>query len=137
MSRQNLELHRWLVDAFNRRDYDRFATKLDPDVEWVPALITRADNRPRDEFRGIEGFWRWVAETNEVMDEFTVEAEEYRDLGDDRVLLLGRIRGRGRASGAEVRAELGQVLTIREGRVVSYHGYLGRAEALQAVGLRE
>ena len=137
MSRENVDLHRWIVEAYNRRDYEGLAAKLAPDVEWVPALIGRADNRPEDEFRGIEGYWRWVAETREVMDEYTIEPDQYRDAGDGRVLMLGQIRGRGRASGAEVRAPLGQVMTFREGRVVSYRGYLDLAEALEAVGLQE
>jgi ketosteroid isomerase-like protein len=71
------------------------------------------------------------------MSEFRVEAESYRDLDDDRVLLLGRVVGRGRGSGAAVHAELGQVFTFRDGLLVSYRGYLDREEALQAVRLRE
>ena len=137
MSRENVELVRWLVDAFNTRDLKGFAAKLHEDVEWIPALITRAEAGPEDEFRGIEGFWRWIAATDEAMSEFQVVAEAYRDLEDDRVLLLGLVVGRGRASGAEVRAELGQVFTVRDGKLASYRGYLDRAEALEAVGLSE
>ena len=137
MSRENVELLKWLVDAYNGRDLTGFASKLHEDVEWVPALITRAEAGPDNEFRGVEGFWRWIAATDEAMSEFQVEAEAYRDLGDDRVLLLGVIVGQGRASGAEVRAELGQVFTFRDGQLVSYRGYLDRAEALEAVGLSE
>ena len=137
MSQENVEVVKWLVDAFNRRDLTGFASKLHEDVEWVPALITRVEAGPADEFRGVEGFWRWVAATDEAMSVFRIEAEAYRDLGDDRVLLLGVLAGQGRASGAEVRAELGQVFTFRDGQVVSYRGYLDRAEALEAVGLRD
>lgn len=137
MSREDVELVQWFIDAWNRRDFEEFASKLSPDVDWVPAVINRADDRPEDEFRGIDGFWRWVAETDEVMGEFKVEAEEFRDLGDGRVLLLGRIRGRGRASGAEVSASLGQLITVRDGRAIAYRGYLDRREALEAAGLRE
>ena len=137
MSRENVELLRWLVEAFNRRDLRGFASKLHEDVEWVPALIPQAEAGPETEFRGVEGFWRWIEATDDVMSEFLVEAESYRDLGDDRVLLLGLVVGRGRASGAEVRAELGQVFTFHNGQVVSYRGYLDRTEALEAVGLSE
>jgi ketosteroid isomerase-like protein len=137
MSRENVELMRWLIDAFNRRDLTAFASKLHEDVEWVPALITRAEASPESAYRGIDGFWRWITETDEVMAEFRVDAESYRDLGDDRVLILGQVVGRGRASGADVRAGLGQVFTFCDGLVVSYRGYLDRAEALEAVGLRE
>ena len=137
MSRENVELVQWLIDAFNARDLEGFASKLHPNVEWIPALITRAEAGPENEFRGVEGFWRWIAATDEAMSEFKVEAEVHRDLGDDRVLILGRVMGRGRTSGAEVRAELGQVFTIRDGQVVSYRGYLDRDDALEAVRLSE
>ena len=137
MSRENVELVKWLVDAFNRRDLTGFASKLHEDVEWVPALITRAEGGPDNKFRGIEGFWRWIEATDEAMSVYRIEAEAYRDPGDGRVLLLGLLAGRGRASGAEVRAELGQVFTFRDGQLVSYRGYLDRAQALEAVGLRE
>ncbi len=136
MSQENVALLKWLIDAFNRRDYAEVASKLHEDVEWVPAVhyaMSHADN----EFRGVEGFWRWIAATDEAMSVFEIGAEAYRDLRDDRVLLLGVLTGRGRASGAEVRAELGQVFTFRDGQVVSYRGYLDRAEALEAVGLSE
>jgi ketosteroid isomerase-like protein len=33
--------------------------------------------------------------------------------------------------------ELGDVLTLRDGRIVEWLAYWNRAEALQAVGLRE
>ena len=137
MSRENVELLRWMIDAFNRRDRESFASKLHEDVEWVPALITRAEAGPESTYRGIDGFWRWITETDEVMAEFRVEAESFRDLDDERVLLLGRVVGRGRGSGADVHAELGQVFTFRDGLMVSYRGYLDRDEALEAVGLAE
>jgi ketosteroid isomerase-like protein len=100
-------------------------------------LITRAEGRSEDTYRGIEGFRRWIAETDEVMAEFQVQAETIRDVGDDRVLMLGLVIGKGRLSGADVEAELGQVFTFRDGQLVSYRGYLDRAEALEAVGLSE
>ncbi|MEX2253201.1 MAG: nuclear transport factor 2 family protein [Thermoleophilaceae bacterium] len=137
MSQENVDASRWLVEKFNARDLTAFASKLHEDVEWVPALIPMVEAGSESEFRGIEGFWRWIAATDEVMAEFRVEAEAYHDVGDDRVLLLGLVVGRGRASGAPFRADLGQVLTFRDGRVVSYRGYLHRADALEAVGLRE
>ena len=137
MSRENVELMRWLIDAWNRRDLTGFASKLHEDVEWVPALIARVEAGSEAEFRGVDGFWRWVAAMEEVMHEYQVEAEAYHDLDDDRVLVLGTVVGEGRASGAEVRADLGQVFTFREGQVVSYRGYLDQLEALAAVGLQK
>jgi ketosteroid isomerase-like protein len=135
MSQENVDRVRLMIDVFNRRDLDTFVSALHPDVDWVPALIRLAEAGPENEFRGIEGFRRWVALTDEVMSEFRVEAEDFVDVDDARVLLLGRVVGRGRASGADVTAELGQVFTFRDGLLISYRGYLDRSEARAAVGL--
>jgi ketosteroid isomerase-like protein len=136
MSRENVELIRWLVDAFNNQDVEGFVSRCHPDLEWVPALFS-AEGGSEQTYRGAEGFRRWIAEINEVMAEIQVQAKAYRDVGDDRVLLLGVLIGKGRLSGADVQAELGQVFTIRDGQLVSYRGYLDRAQALEAVGLSE
>ena len=52
MSRENVEIVRWLVEAFNNRDLTGYASKLHEDVEWVPAVITRAEAGGEEEFRG-------------------------------------------------------------------------------------
>src|SRR5687768_3431205 len=137
MAPGDLELVKWLVEAWNSRDLTGFASKLRPDVDWVPGVIARAEAGAASEFRGTDGFWRWVAATEDIMDEYRIDAESFRDLGDGRVLVLGALVVKGRSSGAEVRTELGQLLTIRNEQVSAYRGYLDRAEALEAAGLRE
>jgi ketosteroid isomerase-like protein len=52
------------------------------------------------------------------------------------VVALSWLRGRGRASGADVDAKVGVVFTLRDGKVVRYE-LTGRQQALQAAGLRE
>jgi ketosteroid isomerase-like protein len=137
MSEENVEIAQRMATAWNEQDLDAFASMLDPEIEWRPAVIGRAEGDSATEYRGREGFWRWVADTDEVMDPFWLEGQEYRDLGADRVLVLAVLGGRGKASGVETRAEIGQVLTFRAGLVVSYRAYLDHAEALEAVGLSE
>jgi ketosteroid isomerase-like protein len=81
--------------------------------------------------REVWNLWR-----TEV-DDFSVEAEEIRDLGDERVLLLGHIRFRGPASGIMVESQLADVATLRDGKVVRSEDYLSHKEALKAVGLED
>jgi ketosteroid isomerase-like protein len=99
MPRDKVEVARRAVDAYNRRDVDvwcaEFAT---PDFEWFPALVRALD---ASRYRGREGIERFVADTSENWDELQSVAEEFRDLGD-RVLVLGRLKGRAKASGAPV-----------------------------------
>lgn len=80
---------------------------------------------------GREGMSRYFAESEETWETFNASAEEFRDLGD-RVLVLGRMRGRGRASGVEVDTEYAMVVEFRVGRVCRSRGYLDRGEALRA-----
>ena len=65
-----------------------------------------------------------------------VVAEEFRDLGD-RVLLLGRIEGRGRASGVPVDPPFVSILDFRGDRIWRNRVYFDHGEGLRAAGLSE
>ncbi len=59
-------------------------------------------------------------------------------IGDDLVLALVRMTGRGRGSGAAVESGVdGHVWTVRDGKVVAVRMWQGVREALEAVGLSE
>ena len=64
-----------------------------------------------------------------------VDAFNRRDCGD-RVVMPNRavLRGRG---GIEVEARSTLLVTLRNGRITEWRLYQERAEALEAVGLRE
>ena len=62
---------------------------------------------------------------------------EFIDAGE-RVVVVGRMRGEGKASGAEVDQSYAGIWTIRGGRVIRWElGYEDRRAALEAAGLRE
>ena len=61
--------------------------------------------------------------------------EEYIDVDDVRVVTLHRVIATGRASGIETVRELGGLIEIRDGLVVSQWIYLDRSDALKAAGL--
>jgi ketosteroid isomerase-like protein len=65
-----------------------------------------------------------------------VEPSEIRDLGGVLVA-IGRIRGRGKESGAEAESPINRVVDFRDGRAVRVHEYLDPREALEAAGLSE
>jgi uncharacterized protein len=134
MSRDKVEIAKRAVDAYNRRDVDTFFAELaTPDFEWFPAL-------PRafagGGYRGREGVERFQADTFESLEELQTLPEEFRDLGD-RVLVLGRLRGRGKGSGAPVDSPLGSIYDFRGGRIWRVRVYLDPTEALRAAGLSE
>jgi hypothetical protein len=51
-----------------------------------------------------------------MFSEVAWRVEAVRDLGEDRVLVLGHLHARGRISGAEVSSEIGHLFELREGR---------------------
>ena len=46
-----------------------------------------------------------------------VEAEDYQGLDDERVLVLARMRGRGKSSGVEIAESRGSLFHVRDGKV--------------------
>ena len=136
MSRENVEVVHRCVEAWQRDDLDAWLSTLDPAMEWH-AAFERLVGGTGSIYRGIEGMREfWTAYRTELED-FQVEAQEARDLGDDRVLLLGHIRWRGPASRIELESEVGLVYTLRNGKLVRSMDYLSHDEALEAVGLSE
>ena len=54
---------------------------------------------------------------------------------DGRVVAMFCEEGSGRGSGVPVHLHPASVWEVRDGKAVSYRGYLDRAEALRAAGL--
>ena len=128
MSQENVEVVRRLWDAFARGDLDGVFALSDPHV-----VMVTLEERPlygRDAVR--ENHERWI-ETWEDADATVEEAVGIRD----HVFLVGRISGRGRASGVEVEARMYDAYTLRNGKILRVDEFRTRAEALEAAGLRE
>jgi uncharacterized protein len=132
MSEENVELAREAYDAFNRRDLESVLRLSDPEVE----VHDPPEMPDSDIHRGHEAVMRDWQRTFESFDEFSVEVEEYRDLGDELLVFL-RYRGRGRGSGVPVELSMAHLLTIREGKFVRMRQFLHREQALEAAGVSE
>jgi len=65
------------------------------------------------------------------------EPEEVIEVGDDRLLSVGRMKGVGRASGATVDTPWAVVFTIADGAPLREEIFVDRAEALKAAGVAE
>ena len=134
MSQANVELVRATWEAWERGDTDGVLSFVDPEVEWLTA-IDRGLGRAGSVYHGHEGMrelWNlWRSE----FDDFSIQADEIRDLGDERILSLAHWQFRGRASGIMVESQLALLMTIRDGKIVRSEDYLSHEEALKAVGL--
>jgi ketosteroid isomerase-like protein len=133
MSRANVWAARRGVDAFNARDLSSHEELCTPDFEWLPAMPGIVEGGGYRGRAGVEAYYREITETWE---EYRVVGEDFRDLGDS-VLLLGRIEGRGKGSGAPVDAPMGMLFDFRDGKCWRHRVYLQPAEALRAAGLSQ
>jgi ketosteroid isomerase-like protein len=134
MSEQNLALFRRALDAYNRRDLDEVLELAHPEVVWHPAFEALLGGKATV-FRGHEGMREIFAAVDEAFSEIRAEADEIRDLGRDRVAASGRLRARGRASGAEIDSETSWLIEFRDGRVLTVWTFLDPDEAFR-VGAR-
>ena len=135
MSQENVEAFKRGVDAFNRRDLAAIPDVLDPEVVMhlsLPAMFGGESTviRGHDEYRAFFG------ELTDAFAEFLIEISEIRDLGD-RVVGIGRLHGRGMASGAEVESPIAYVAEYRNGKQIRVDDYFDPNEALKAAGLSD
>ena len=87
--------------------------------------------------RGRDARIRFQEAWNAEWGEFKFEPEELFDFSDNRALIIGRIRGSGRTSGAEFDGEWAALMTVADGWVVKEDVFFDHAEALEAAGLSE
>jgi ketosteroid isomerase-like protein len=132
MSQENVEIVRAAMEAFNRRDGEKFNALLASDAEIVPVRAALEGTV----YRGPDAASQYCAAVDESWENLAWEVEEIRD-GGGWVLALGHIRGRGRGSGAALDVKAAWVARFREGLVTNFHTYTDRAAALEAVGFRE
>jgi ketosteroid isomerase-like protein len=134
MPGENVEVAKRSIDAYNRRDLEAYEEIWTADYESLPAMAGRVDSNA---FRGRRGIEAYFADVDNAWEEFLLFPDDVRDLGGQRVLILGRSQGRGRASGLLVAAEWGLVCEFRDGRISRARAYMDHGEALEAVGLEE
>jgi ketosteroid isomerase-like protein len=134
MSPENVEIVRRGNAALNRGDVDAFLEVLAPDAE-LQDLANAPDQAPVIKGRAaIHDAWNlWAA----AFDEFRSDVGEYIDRGDV-VICAAHWLGRGKGSGMSVDSHQFDVYELRGGRIVrATLGFGSKAEALDAVGLRE
>jgi ketosteroid isomerase-like protein len=133
MSQENVEMVADGINAFNRRDLDALAGLMTTDCAWFPAMpgIVAGDS-----YRGRAGLEAYLVELASTWDALRIVAEECRDLGD-HVLVLGRLVGQGRGSGAPVETPIAVLQDFREGKISRVRAFLDPADAVEALELAE
>jgi ketosteroid isomerase-like protein len=122
-----IEVVRYAIDAFNRRDVDALLKLADDDFvyDW-----TRSLGLLPGIYRGPEGFLEFVRDQWSTFDDFQVEAHDIIPRGR-HVVATVTVHGRGR-HGVTVSAKSTHLYTFEDGRLVRITLYQERAEALAA-----
>jgi ketosteroid isomerase-like protein len=128
MSDARLELAGAGVDAWNRRDIEWLREHATPDFEFVPAVAATVEG---GSVKGPEGLARFFEEMDESWEEFRIEVEEFRLIGD-QVVGRGRVLAKGRGSGVELDQPLGSLLSFEGDKISRLQSYLDPEEALAA-----
>jgi ketosteroid isomerase-like protein len=134
MSQENVEILRQGFEQFARGDVESVLERLDPDVDWRPAI---APILGVEAVRGREAVREFFTrDLFEGFDEFRAEPVAYEDLGE-AVLVTVRYIGRGESTGLEIDQTFASLYRLRDGKTVSMRDYSTRAEALEAAGHTE
>jgi ketosteroid isomerase-like protein len=133
MSVSNVELVHLGVDAVNHRDLATLDAMWSEEGEFH-STFAASEGRV---FRGRQRFRDYFDTVDEAFDDMRVEVEEINEVGEDRLVVVLRVSGRGKGSGVNVEQHNGQVWTFVDSKIARIDSYMNRAEALEAAGLSE
>ena len=115
--------------AWNRGDFDVFASHLAEDVVWLE-VAGRPENEG-SELRGRDRLRRSLETLFDAWETYRLELERTYE-ASDRVVAIVREVGRGRASGLEIDSRLGYVVTVDGSEIVRVDAYRDPDRAVAA-----
>jgi len=127
----NLDLVRAIYAAWERGDHSS-AEWADPDVE-----VVIVDGPNPGTWTGLAAVAKEWGEFISGFEELRTVADEYRELDDERVLVLTQFSARGKGSGLDMTAKGAILFHTGEGKVTRMVRYWERDRALAVVGLKE
>jgi ketosteroid isomerase-like protein len=133
MTQENVEVVRRVTGVMDAEGFEAavpvFLEAAHPDVEWQedPAWPGSAS------YRGIEQVRAVILDRMGTL-EFDQETEDLIGV-DDKVVVLVRWVGRGKASGAQGELSMAMIWTLRDEAITRVEFFLDRARALEAAGL--
>lgn len=128
MSHENVELVQEALEQFIATGEPPWAA-LHDEIE-----VHDHDIMDAGEYRGHEGFGRWLEDWAIAWSEYTMQLEEFLDAGDGVVaFILQKTTGHG--SGIALERHDAMVFGVRDVKIVRLDYYNNRDEALRQAGL--
>ena len=134
MSQANVELVRSIYADWERGDFSS--------AEWADTGIELVipEGTDRGNLKGLGAMAQAWRDFLSAWERYRIEADEYREIDGDRVLVLMRHGGQGKTSGLKVeklKTEGANVFDVRDGKVTRLALYWDRGAALVDLGLEE
>jgi hypothetical protein len=121
---RSLDLVKPIIESWERGDFSD-AEWADPEIEFVVD-----DVLSRETWTGLGSLGKGWLTFLSSWEEYRVDADEFRKLDGDRVLVLVRHGGRGKRSGVEIGKSEGAILfELAGGKVTRLVAYLDRSRA--------
>jgi len=134
MSEENIKILERFNEAFNEGGFDSEATLSLFDAD---AVFEETPEQPGPRVaRGRESISRMFTQFDEAWDEHRSEAEGFRVIDDERILVLSIEHFRGR-DGIEITQPCGTIFTLSHGKIARMQSFWERENALKAAGLSE
>lgn len=134
MSRENVEIVRRVLDDWGRGDFTRQVDLFDPEITFETFMPDADENVVAHGFEQLAAFTRdWLGQWRE----YRIVGDEVREVAPGKVFVACRQMARGHSSGVEVESPGYCIWSLRDGKVVALSLHYDRAEAFEAVGLRE
>ena len=132
VSRENVEVVRRAIGAYNERDFEAIRALNHPEVEVDWSASRGLEARI---YQGQEDVMRFMQSFLGMFEQVKMEPVRFIESGDS-VVVPNRTQLRGR-DGIETIARSALVFEVRSGRIARIGLYQETREALEAVGLRE
>jgi ketosteroid isomerase-like protein len=135
MSRENVEVVKRFVDAYNRRDVEAMLEDLGPGIEWHSVILTGLEGETAV-YRGHEGFREGLRDLYEALGETTssTRRSETSATGPSGSAACASVAGRAEPRPSRPHAS---VVDFKNGKAICIRTYLDPKEALEAAGLEE
>ncbi|HSD24646.1 MAG TPA: nuclear transport factor 2 family protein [Solirubrobacterales bacterium] len=119
----------WATVRSRREGFDELGSLVtdDFDSQLSPELGERV-------LSGVQGLEMFVEAVEQDFSEFRYDADEVEEIAGDRVLVLGRIFARARATGMPLSGQFGHIWIVRDGRAAHVEAHRDHDEARKAAG---
>ncbi len=133
MSEENVEIVRRGFEQF-REAGDLLGENVAPGFVWD--MSTFRGWPEQQTYEGIDGAREFIRIWMDAWDDWEMDLEGLHDAGD-KVVAVGRQRGRAKSTGVKVDMKFAQVITFEHGMQTRMQMYADPAEAFAAAGLSE